>query len=400
MDQEVKSFLESPQYEDKEISLLDLLLVLVRNKWLIGKIVGGCLAVGLLIAIFASSKYTASAQVIRETEAESRTGLSGLAMLQGLGINLGGATVGLTVDTYPDILKSREVRLAVARDQFYFRNMDAVMPFVDYYNRPRNFIIRALGFTKRHTIGLPGTLRRLSRGKNPASVFVDSVGRYVFPTEEEDKAIKAVAEMVTVKVARATSIMTVSVTTKDPLLSAALAASFVNHLALRVQAIYTQKTQENLEFIQDRFSEARGELEQAEEELARFMDQNRNPQTAQLQTEVERLRRKVTFKTELYSDLQTQLTQAEIELQRSRPVITLLEESVPPLKPGGPNRKLIVLLALFIGGIAGILSAYSREYFENLRTDEETGPKLKEIGQALVPRRWKRTDTKNSQLER
>jgi len=62
------------------------------------------------------------------------------------------------------------------------------------------------------------------------------------------------------------------------------------------------------------------------------MDRNRDIQTARLRTEVERLQRQVTIKMELYRELQTQLMQAEIELQHIQPVITLVE--APSTAPG------------------------------------------------------------------
>ncbi|GAG99977.1 unnamed protein product, partial [marine sediment metagenome] len=68
-----------------------------------------------------------------------------------------------------------------------------------------------------------------------------------------------------------------------------LAQVLTDHLTDCVREIYTQKTHENLEFIHERFLEAEGELEEAEEELARFMYRNRNPETERLRNARDRL---------------------------------------------------------------------------------------------------------------
>ena len=194
-------------------------------------------------------------------------------------------------------------------------------------------------------------------------------------------------EWASVNVSRNTGIMDINVTTHDPLLSAQITQTFVNHLTERVQDIYTGKTRENLEFIRARFLESQRELEAAEEELARFTDRNRDPTTARLRVAMERLQRKVTFKTQLASDLQTQLTQAEIELQRSQPVITLIEEPNIPIVRSAPKRKLIVVFSLFFGITFGIGLVVIKGFFERQASDSEARAKLLEIREAFVPRR-------------
>ena len=97
--------------------------------------------------------------------------------------------------------------------------------------------------------------------------------------------------------------MTISVTTPDPLLSVQIARTLVINLTVRVRAIYTQRTRENLNFIRERFAEVDSELVVAEDKLASFLDRNRNPQSAVLRTQSERFQRQVTFKSELFREM-------------------------------------------------------------------------------------------------
>lgn len=385
---------ERPLDEEEGVSLLDILVVLVRSRKIIGWTTAAFVALGLVIAIFSPSEYTASAKVIRETAPESGGGLPGglgLAALRGLGISISGGTVGLTADTYPDILRGRNVRMAVVQAPIFFPDLDTTMTLVDYYSQPPGAVGSVIKGLKAITIGLPRTIKRMFRDKKATPIFIDGTNELVYPSEEEEKAIKNVLGLLDVRVARSTGIMSVHVTTSDPLISAQLTNTFVEYMMQRVRTIYTQKNQENLEFIRDRFGEAHEGLEEAEEVLARFMDRNRDPQTARLLTEMERLQRQVTFKTQLYSDLQTQLTQAEIELQHREPVITLLEAPVPPLEPSGPRRKLIVFSALMLGLFFGTGFGTVKTYVDHLRRDQETNSKLQEIRDALNPFRSVRT---------
>jgi uncharacterized protein involved in exopolysaccharide biosynthesis len=377
-------------YEEDEISLLDMVLVLARNKRLILITTGIFVALGLFIAIFSPNKYNSSATLIREvTEGSSLSGsLGGLAALgQGLGLSLGGASKGLSAEAYPELLRSREVRLAVVRDTYYFPDVGDSLTLTAYFESQKGF--NPIALIKKITIGLPGTIMQIFRGDKSSAAIIAADGQPLYPTEEEDEAMKRVAEMLSVNVDQQTGLMTVSISSWSPLFSANLTERFVNHLIQRVRSIRTQKSRENLEFIQERFQEAEEELRKAEETLAAFDDRYNNPQTAQLRTERSRLQRQVSFKSQLYSDMQAQMTQAEIELQRSEPVITVVEKPLPPLEKSSPNRKLIVILSLFLGGGLGVGLAFINSFIGNMEQDEEEKGKLQEIKNAFIPDRWR-----------
>lgn len=363
-----------------EASLLDLLLVVARNRSLIITTVLCCAAFGLLLAIFSASKYSSSAKVIREVETEnSMRNLGGLSLLSGIGLNLGGSSTGLTPDAYPDVLSSREVRLAVVRDTFYFRDIDETLTFTEYANR-ENWKT----YLKRFTIGIPGTIIKAFRPPIERTDTPATSGES-YPTVEEEEAIKYVSELIGTAIDQETGLMIIASTTHDPFLSRDITQSFVEHLVSRIETIRTQKAKRDLQFIRQRYQVAQDSLESAENSLAFFNDRNNNPQSARLRTQQARLQRQVTFKSELYSDLQAQLTQAEIDLQRSRPVITLLEKPVPPIKPSGPRRLLLIAVSLIVGLVLGIGLAIVKSVLENLRAKQEEEAKLDEIANAFSP---------------
>ena len=118
--------------------------------------------------------------------------------------------------------------------------------------------------------------------------------------------------------------------------------------------------------LEDNFQLEPGEagqlLQQAEEELARFIDRNTAVQSARLMVERERLQRKVEFKAQLYATLQTQVTQAELELQQSKPVITAMEDPVPPLRPASSRAPFKFFVSVIFGVLAGIALAFMARY--------------------------------------
>jgi uncharacterized protein involved in exopolysaccharide biosynthesis len=392
-DEQVENGVQEPStrrpYAEDEVSLLDILLVIARHKQLILRTVLVFTVLGVAYALLASEEYTSTAKVVREAQEDMPSGLSGgLAALQGFGINIGGASSGLTPQAYTEILSSREVRLAVVRDTFYFVDEDTTTTFVDYVDRPPGLV----GTILKYTIGLPGTIMTALQGDQRTAVETQS-GARVYPTEAEEEAIKTIGDRIASSVDQETGLMSVSVTAGEARLAAGLTESFLQHLTDRVSTIRTEKARRNLAFMEERFTEVGQELRTAEEELATFVDRNSGIQSARLETERERLQRQVSFKSELYQQLQAQVTQARIELQRSEPVITVVEEPVPPMERSAPKRTLIVVLSLILGGFLGVSAAFVSTFFDSTEDDAEGREKLEEIREKLVPMRWYRMMT-------
>jgi uncharacterized protein involved in exopolysaccharide biosynthesis len=182
-------------------------------------------------------------------------------------------------------------------------------------------------------------------------------------------------------------LMEISVTAGDPGLATEMVNSFLTHLSSRVRSLRTRKAQENLQFIEQRFEEAQEQLSEAEQKLADFVDRNQNINTAELRTKRDRLERQVRFKSNLYTELQAQRTQAELDLKRSEPVLTMVERPVPPLEPVAPQWLLIIVLSIIMGTVLGVSTVLIRAYFSGENTTGKRRAKLQEVRNAFFPER-------------
>jgi uncharacterized protein involved in exopolysaccharide biosynthesis len=374
---------------EEEVSLLDILLVLARNKTIIVRTVLVFTVLGVTYALLAPEEFTSEARVVREAQQEGGDLPGGISSgaLSGFGINLGGAASGLTPAAFPDVLTSREVRLAVVRDTFRFPDAERPMTFVESVNRPPGTLSQIM----KYTLWLPWTLKGMvgsAISGPPAAAGTTESGEPLIPSEEENKALKTISNKISASVDGETGLMTISVTAGGPQLAASLAGSFLDHFTTRVREIRTEKVRERLEFVEGRFKEAEQELEDAEERLAQFLERNQNPTTATLQFRRDRLQRQVSFKEQLYSELQSQLTQTRLDLQRRQPVVTVVEQPVPPMSRSAPKRTVIVLLSLILGGFIGIGTAFVSTFFANVEEDAEEEEKLNEIREAFSPNGW------------
>jgi uncharacterized protein involved in exopolysaccharide biosynthesis len=368
------------------VALLDILVALSRHKTLIIRTTLAFTLLGIAYSLMVSEEYTSKVRVARESQSETPNlgGAVGLGALQGLGINLGGTGSGLSVAAFPNVLQSREVRLSVVRDTFQFPGADRPRTYVEHVNQPPGLTALVLKYTLRLPWTIVGML--LPDGPTSQAETTDPTGIDApsLPSKEVDRALESIKGKISVSVNDESGLMSISVTASEPRLSADLVNSFVDHLTNRVREIRTQKIRERLNFIEQRFREAEQELETAEDQLAQFLERNQNPTTATLRFRRDRLQRQVSFKEQLYSEIQSQLTQTRLELQRRQPVLTVVERAVPPLKRSWPSRTLIVLVSLFFGFALGVGIALVQTLVY-LQGREQERRKMHEIVDRIVP---------------
>lgn len=354
---------EPQDYPKEDVAVLDTFVAVIRNLRVIVWTTVVVTTLGVTYSLLAPEEYTATAKVVRDSENTNVGQFSrGLSTLQGLGFNVGSSSgEGLVGSTFLEVLRSREVRLAVVRDTFSFPDAERPMTFVEYANRPPG----PFGILMKYTVRLPWTLKNglsnllLSEG-DTTGVGPDSP----YPTERESKALERIRPMAQSSFNRESGIVSISVRARGPELSTKLTESFVDHLTRRVREIRTRKIRERLNFLQDRFQEVQNELDEAEERLAQFLERNQNPTTATLQFQQERLQRQVRFKEQLYENLQSQLTQTRIDLQRRQPVVTVIEKPAPPMFKTAPQRTLITIVSFVFGLVLGGLLSYGKSAIE------------------------------------
>lgn len=365
----------------EEISLLDIILNLVKNKKIIYRTTLVFFIIGFFIALIRQSNYTSTSIVVTENLTTDQLGAiaSGLTSLRQFGINIGGAEEGITIEAYPELIMSNEVLYATIQDTFYFSDMDSSLRFVDYASQKNIWY-----YFKKYTIGLPRLIIRSILP--PPEKNLEKIGNDILViSDNEYEAINEISgEMLTVDADIETGLIKITTATSDPLLSAELNRSILKNFKNRMQYLYDLKTSENLKFIKARFNEAKKSLHDAEDKVVKFLEQNSNPSTIELQTQLERLKRDVSFKSELYSELLSQLTQTELDLKRKEPVIRIMERPAPPTEPSGVGRLVIIIAFIVFGAIIGVSLAFIKIFTTNINNTLENREKIEEL-KSLLP---------------
>jgi len=375
-------------YEEDEIDLLDLALVLVKHKRLI---IGTAFLAGLVALILGfimTPIYRAETHLVPP---QLLTGQSS-AVLSPIASQFGFGNVATPADLITGIVKSRTIIDRII-DKFDLMN---------YYN-----------------------------------------------AKNRDNARKTLSEVTSAKVDEKSGLITVAVEDKDPALAADITNAFVAELQDMVQNLaITQVSQQRL-FLENQLKRAHHNLIQAEEDFQKYQMESgllnvdvqtqalmdsiariqaqiavkevelkaaktyatvQNPQVQRLQAELTGLKselkkleakaggapnpipafkeipkagieyarklRDLKFQETLYETLLQQYQAAIMAEASEGLVLQVVDPAVPPELKVKPKRKLMIIVAGFLGLFVGIFAAFVKEFIDNSSKNPESADKM------------------------
>ena len=159
--------------------------------------------------------------------------------------------------------------------------------------------------------------------------------------------------------------------------------------ALQTELKETQREFNNAEQAMMKAVEAFGTTPELKKELADFQNKDKEVSPTLLQqlpdggvAYLEALRTLRSQET-LYFSLIKQFSEV-LEQEKAEPIsFQVLEKAAVPDKRSRPRRTLIVVLAAFLGAFLGVFGAFIREFARNARTDPERKAKLDELSDAM-----------------
>jgi len=365
---------------EDEINLLDLLLVLVRNKRLILGICATTLVLTTVITLLIPNIYTATARILPPQQEKSSLGtlmggMSDLAVLAGLSVGGGSG------DLYVGMLQSRTVADAII-DRFDLMSVYREKYRVHTYEELKEHAAIALG-KKDGIITISVEDKDPQRAAAMANAFVEEIKRLnvrlnlssagrerafleerlVLVKEDlrrtEETLKKFQEENRAIKIDDQATAMIESISR----LRAELASKEVE-----VGVLLTYQTEQNsqVKALREAISQIKAQLRRLEQApggqaLAedRFISTSEVPA---LGVQYARLLRDFKIQETLFELLTKQFEVAKVSEAKATSTIQVIDEAVVPDRKSKPTRSLIVFLATLAAGCMGILWVFVREY--------------------------------------
>ena len=306
-------------------------VLLRRRRYIVGATLL-TLGAALVVTILRPRSYTASASFAPQVGNSAISELSGLTAQ--LGILPTWTQPSHSSAFYADLVRSREILYSAVETPYAITDYRGLLWFADSVARRGNLV----------------ELRDMRNGND---------------AEGTEKGVRWLHDRISVTTDRETGIVTFAVTTR----SAELAHGIASRLLELVRAfdVDQRRSQAKNEraIIEKQLDKAAGEVQDAEDSLARFLESNRNFRNSpQLLFQHDRLQRHVSLRQQVLTSLTEAYERARIEEVRNTPVLTVVAPSRLPPFPD-PRRLLFKgLLALLAGAALGIGLALWREYLD------------------------------------
>ena len=299
--------------------------ILILRLTVIGALLGG------LVTVIIPRTYTSDFSFTPQ-EATAKVGISALAA--DLGVNVGGVA-SQSPAFYVDLLKTRKVLANLADQRFSYAS---------------------------------------DTGRVTATLAEILVGQRSKPSLRRLKAVDKLREIIRSRVDIKTNVVGVSVKTKSPSLSAALASSIIREINRFNTETRSSQAGAEREFAEQRVSEARSALREAEDRDQAFLLRNMVFTTSpELVFQKARFDREVALRAAEYQTLIAAYNRARLDEVRNIPVITLIEQPEIPARPDPLGLLKKTLLAGVVGALVGAFVAFFQEAFTQSRRAEREG---------------------------
>lgn len=354
------------QAQDNEIDLLALAKQVWKRRVFIIIVTVVFFVLGLIVAMTSSKIYTAETTfIVQSAESSSRGGnLAGLASLAG--VSVGGQSSSsneLSPVLYPMIIQSTPFQLKLMKEKYSYANSPEELPLEDYL--AQNTKLSVMSTLMKYTIGLPGLI--FGSKEEPSNSDISTDNKLMKLTEDEHRAKNYLKNNISVELNSEERSVILTANTGDPALSAQLIDKTYELLQSEILDNKTATAKQKLEYVSKLYDEKKKEYTKAQLALASYRDRNSNIISARAQTEGQRLENEYQLAFSIFSDISKQKEQAKLKVQDNTPILKIIEPVRIPEHPSKPNKTLIIIIFIFLGGILGIGFVFLQDFIKGAK---------------------------------
>jgi uncharacterized protein involved in exopolysaccharide biosynthesis len=181
------------------------------------------------------------------------------------------------------------------------------------------------------------------------------------PKLRKDAAIEELSRRIDVSASKATGVVELSVATRWPSVSLAIATELLQGVNDFNQRTRRDQAAAERKFIEGRLSVATADLRSAEDRLQAFLQANRQIRSPDLQLAQDRMQRDVSLRQQVFASLTQSYDDVRMREARDTPVVTMVDEPMVPAKPEPRGRGIRTLMGLFLGAAFGVLFTFIRD---------------------------------------
>ena len=333
--------------EEREIDLLELGKQVWGRRKFVLKVCGIALIVALIIVFSLPDEYTTTVLLAPETVSGNSGSMGQLAtMITGVRASYQSNMQDLTPEVYPNILGSTPFLIGLfnvpVKDSKLQLDTTLYVYLAEHQKKAWWSYIVNVPFK---LIGMlspkqpPLTMREGGAGKTSGVIVI---------SKKQASILKDLSARLVLSVSQKTGGITLTSTMQSPEVSALIADTVISYLQDYIIGYRTKKARQDLNFAESAYQEAQVNYYEAQQAYASYVDQNVGIILAQYRTTQERLLNEMNITSGVYNQTALQLQLAKVKVQDVKPVYTVVQPAVMPLKPSSPKILLILLGCLFL----------------------------------------------------
>lgn len=169
-----------------------------------------------------------------------------------------------------------------------------------------------------------------------------------------------------------TGILTLTSNAPDPQLAYDLNLFTINYISNYIRNSLKTQAKEKRIFIEERIKETKEELTKAENALAEFKERNLASIAPKVSLEEGRLMRNVTLNQEIFIQYHKQYELVKIEELDDQTIVQVVKSAEVPIIRSKPNRKIIVIISFITGFFVGSLFILFSKLYEALLSRKQS----------------------------
>lgn len=319
-----------------------------------------CFAVfGIVIALSSVRSYTAEVVVAPETAGSSflNSGFGSLASAIGMDFGMGDGGEALYPLLYPDIVTSLPflTSLFSVKVECLSANIDTTYyVYLKEYSE-RTWLDDVRKFPKDALNKIMSLFKAESGSKSSPDFNPYKLSK------KQMNLVKELNSNISIFVDKKTNVISLSFTDRDPLVAAIMVDTITSRLQQIIVEYRTKKANDDCNYIESLYWEAKDSMEVAQKRYADFVDGNRNVTKETVLIEKERLMADKELKTTLFSQWAQQLQLAKAKVQEKTPVFVTLKPAAVPADPSSMGRMMRVMLYAFLGFVFAVAYVLMKE---------------------------------------
>jgi len=386
-----------------EVSLLDVLTQLVYRKWLIAKVTGVAMLIGVITCLVLPARYTATTKIMPPQQTPSSASmlmsqLAGSGPLPLAAIAGGGLGLKNPNDIYLGLLNSRPIADAII-DQFglakVYRAKDmtaarkSLAGSTDIASEKSGFItVSVTDKDRRRSAEIANAYAAGLRILTKTLAATEASQRRLFYEDQLKQAKEALvtAEITFQQVQQTKGLVQLDAQAKTMIESLAVLRAQVAAKEVELQAMRSYSTEHNPEV-----ALAERELSSLQAEVARLEQRNHSPGFGAMGLEdvsvaglaYLRAEHELKYREAMLDLLIKQYDAARLDESKDAAIIQVVEPAIEPDRKSSPKRALIVYLSISGGFFLGCLLALLRWWKESFQSDPRGAKQLQDFKFAL-----------------